>query len=75
MAVESQDIQPQKSDGVVTDDLVFIMIANAKKIGLSLMELNEFTVSDFIKLVNVYVGEDRPKARPATQEDIDRLLS
>jgi len=51
------------------------MIANAKKIGLSLMELNEFTVSDFIKLVNVYVGEDRPKARPATQEDIDRLLS
>lgn len=74
MAVESQDIQPQKSD-VVTDDLVFIMIANAKKIGLSLMELNEFTVSDFIKLVNVYVGEDRPKARPATQEDIDRLLS
>jgi len=51
------------------------MIANAKKMGLSLAELNEFTTDEFVRLVDVFVGDDAAGERWATQADIDRLLS
>jgi len=75
--VQAEDLNPQSSDSdEPQENLELIMIANAKKIGLSLVELNEFTVSEFMKLVNVYIGDDKPKSktRAATQADIDRLL-
>ena len=50
------------------------MIANAKKMGLSLVELNEFTTDEFVRLVDVFVGDDAAGERWATQADIDRLL-
>ena len=65
----------QTSSGGSTDDLELIMIVNAKRIGMSLAELNEFTVAEFIKLIDLYVGEDQPGSRSATQDDVDRLLS
>ena len=77
MEVQAEDLNPQPSDsGEPQENLELIMIANAKKIGLSLMELNEFTVSEFMKLVDIYIGDDKPqqKTRAATQADIDKLL-
>ena len=67
--------QPTNNSGGSTDDLELIMIANAKKIGLSLVELNEFTTAEFIKLIDLYIGDDHLGPRSATQDDINMLLS
>jgi hypothetical protein len=50
------------------------MIINAKHLGLSLDELNEFTVSDFIKLIDIYTGDNKKKPRKANQEDINKFF-
>lgn len=77
MEAQTEDLNRQPSDSnEPQENLELIIIANAKKIGLSLMELNEFTVSEFMKLVDIYIGDDKPqqKTRAATQADIDKLL-
>lgn len=66
--------QSQSDSGEPQKDLELIMIANAKKMGLSLVELNEFTTDEFVRLVDVFVGDDATGERWATQADIDRLL-
>lgn len=50
-----------------------IIIAQAKKMGLSLFELNEFRVQDFLDYAYAYRGKTDGK-KWATQEDIDRFF-
>lgn len=64
----------QTSDSNLIEDLELVMIVNAKKAGLSLEELNEFRVCDFIKFINIFTGEIKQKPKAATQEDIDKFF-
>lgn len=45
------------------------LLIMAKKVGLSFDELNLFTLNDFIKYINLYVGNDEEQG--ATQDDIN----
>lgn len=47
------------------------IIATAKRIGMSLQELDMLTLQDFLDIVHAYMGEDPDAPREATQEDID----
>jgi len=49
-------------------------LSNAKKMGLSLFELNLFRVRDFLEFTEIYT-ESESVDRTATQADIDRLLN
>src|SRR5690606_2129187 len=49
------------------------IIALARRIGLSIQELDLLTLQDFFDLVYAYVGDDPDAPREATQEDIDAL--
>lgn len=55
-----------------------LILANAKKMGLSFDELALFRVRDFLEFTDIYFGELGQKqgeqVREATQEDIDKLL-
>lgn len=55
-----------------------LILANAKKMGLSFDELALFRVRDFLEFTDIYFGELGQKqgeqAREAAQEDIDKLL-
>jgi hypothetical protein len=73
VAEELIDHKKKKSDGP-TEDLELTMIVNAKHMGLSLNELNEFTVSDFFKLVDIYTGENKKRPRKANQDDINKFF-
>ena len=72
--MEPEGPKQQANDPGEVEDLELIMIANAKKAGLTLGELNEFRVRDFIKFINIYTGAEKQKPRQATQEDIDRFF-
>lgn len=47
------------------------MLAIGKRIGLTLVELNELTVQDLFYLADSYTGASKDKPREATQDDID----
>jgi len=58
-----------------------LILANAKKMGLSFDELALFRVRDFLEFTDIYFGELKPnqrfakdEIRNATQADIDQLL-
>jgi len=55
------------------------LLATGKRIGLSFDEMNELTVNDLIKLVEIYVdmetGKQKPRRRMATQADIDAFFT
>ena len=55
-----------------------LILANAKKMGLSFDELALFRVRDFVEFTDIYFGDYSAKqgnrVREATQEDIDKLL-
>jgi len=73
--VEPEESNQQVSDnGSPVEDIEHLILANAKKIGLTFTELNELRVRDFIKIINAYAGEVKRGPRPATQEDIDRFF-
>jgi hypothetical protein len=50
-----------------------------KRAGLSFDEMNELTVNDLLKCVNIYVdmatGKRKPRRRMATQADIDAFFA
>jgi hypothetical protein len=58
-------------------DLELLVIG--KRAGLSFDEMNELTVNDLIKFVNIYVdmttGKQKPRRRMATQADIDAFFA
>ena len=46
------------------------------RLGFSLDEIRQLTMSDFVAITDVTYGEDdRAKVRDATQEDIDAFMS
>ena len=55
-----------------------LILANAKKMGMSFDELALFRVRDFLEFTDIYFGEvtqqQGDQVREATQEDIDKLL-
>ena len=55
-----------------------LILANAKKMGMSFDELALFRVRDFLEFTEIYFGEvtqqQGDQVREATQEDIDKLL-
>ena len=55
-----------------------LILANAKKLGMSFDELALFRVRDFLEFTDIYFGEvtqqQGEQVREATQEDIDKLL-
>jgi hypothetical protein len=58
-------------------DLELLVIG--KRAGLSFDEMNELTVNDLLKYVNIYVdmatGKRKPRRRMATQADIDAFFA
>ncbi|UYL93822.1 hypothetical protein NIIg97_gp14 [Geobacillus phage vB_GthS_NIIg9.7] len=58
-------------------DLELLVIG--KRAGLSFDEINELTVNDLLKYVNIYVdmetGKQKPRRRAATQADIDAFFA
>ncbi|KXS45601.1 MAG: hypothetical protein AWU54_337 [Candidatus Frackibacter sp. T328-2] len=67
----------KQSDEQLSDRLDLVLISNAKRIGISLQELNELRVRDFIEMVDIHCGdiENSKNTNQATQEDIDKLLA
>lgn len=63
LAGESKEEAPQDFDYELS------LLIMAKKVGLSFDELNLFTLNDFIKYINLYVGSDEEQG--ATQDDIN----
>jgi len=51
-----------------------LLLSNAKKMGLSLFELNLFRVRDFLEFTEIYC-DGEGATRTATQADIDALLN
>jgi hypothetical protein len=51
------------------------LLAIGKRTGLSFAEMNELRVRDLLAYADIYIGNKKPRARMATQEDIDRFFS
>lgn len=65
---------PKRTSSKLSDDLALGMLVTAKHMGLSFEELNLFSLTDFIKFSDMWIGEDPDAPRPATQADIDRFM-
>jgi hypothetical protein len=77
-----EEAEPQQNDGTAYEpperpDLELLVIG--KRAGLSFDEMNELTVNDLLKYVNIYVdmetGERKLRRRIATQADIDAFFA
>ena len=76
-----EESEQQTNDGTVYEppgrpDLELLVIG--KRAGLSFDEINELTVNDLLKYVNIYVdmetGKRKQRRRMATQADIDAFF-
>lgn len=63
--------RPRSNVGNRCDRTDINIIALARRIGLSIQELDLLTLQDFFDLVYAYMGDDPDVPREATQEDID----
>jgi len=70
--------KPKKANKPFEGRIDLLILANAKKMGLSFDELALFRVRDFLEFTDIYFGELEQKqgeqVREAAQEDIDKLL-
>ena len=69
--------KPKKANKPFEGRIDLLILANAKKMGLSFDELALFRVRDFLEFTDIYFGELQKRgeqAREAAQEDIDKLL-
>lgn len=55
-------------------DYELSVLVLAKKLKLSPEELNMFTLNEFMKYVNMYIGDDEQE-KEATQNDIDSFYA
>jgi hypothetical protein len=71
---QNVDIERDKPE---RPDLELLVIG--KRAGLSFEEINELTVNDLLKYVNIYVdmetGKRKQRRRMATQADIDAFFA
>lgn len=77
--VEVQDEPSQPTDNEQPDRLDLELLVMGKRSGLSFSEMNELTINDLIKFINIYVdtetGKRKQRRRMATQADIDALFA
>ncbi len=70
--------KPKQANKPFEGRIDLLLLANAKKMGLTFDELALFRVRDFIEFTDIYFGDYDAKqgdqVREATQEDIDKLL-
>lgn len=71
---ELEENKSQSKNEPISDRLDLILLSNAKHMGLSFQELNEFRVRDYLEFTDIYIGKKK-KVRKATQEDIDRFFA
>lgn len=73
--MEVEEGTSQNNDEEVHERLDLVILSNAKHMGLSFEELNEFTMNDFIIFSNIWLGDknDDTKPKKATQKDIDNF--
>jgi hypothetical protein len=50
------------------------LLAIGKRTGLSFAEMNELRVRDLLTYADIYMGDKKPRARMATQADIDAFF-
>lgn len=62
-------------NGAGLSDLEIMILAQAKRTGLSFVELNELRMCDFVVFMDFYIDGGTGRPRPATQEDIDRFFA
>lgn len=73
--VASKKLNPNEEEGSGTvKHFEISVLANAKRMGLTFMELNLFTMQEFIHFAEAYMGESEVE-RKATQKDIDRFYA
>jgi hypothetical protein len=74
---ESSENVDMERDKPERPDLELLVIG--KRAGLSFDEMNELTVNDLLKYVNIYVdmetGKRKQRRRMATQADIDAFFA
>jgi len=70
--------KPKKANKPFEGRIDLLLLANAKKMGLTFDELALFRVRDFVEFTDIYFDDYSAKqgdqVREATQEDIDKLL-
>lgn len=71
--INKEKEENKESEGLITERLDLFILVNAKKQGLSFLELNEFRVRDYIEFSDIYAGKVN-KTKIAKQEDIDDFL-
>ena len=64
----------KEAKSVRDEDITPWILSIAKKIGLSLVELNELTTQDFIDIISAYSDNKEDETRQATQEEIDKFF-
>jgi len=74
-----QDEPSQPTDIEQPERLDLELLVMGKRSGLSFDEINELTVNDLLKYVNIYVdmeaGKRKQRRRMATQADIDAFFA
>lgn len=62
-------------NGAGLTDFEIMILAQAKRAGLSFFELNELRMCDFVVFMDFFIDGGTGRPRPATQEDIDRFFA
>ncbi|MGG3776575.1 hypothetical protein [Geobacillus stearothermophilus] len=74
-----QDEPSQPTDIEQPERLDLELLVMGKRSGLSFSEMNELTINDLIKFINIYVdmetGKRKQRRRMATQADIDAFFA
>lgn len=52
-----------------------ILLVRAKQAGLSILEVNEYSIGELFTFIRLFFGAKEDKEQKATQTDIDRMLS
>lgn len=67
---KNKEKESEKSDCNIT----VLLYTLAKRIGLTLQELNEMSTQTLVDIISAYAGEDDSKPKEATQADIDSFF-
>jgi hypothetical protein len=64
----------QSSDKELNERVDLVILSNAKHMGLSFEELNEFTLNEFMIFSDIWLGKEKKnEVKKATQKDIDNF--
>jgi hypothetical protein len=64
----------QSSDKELNERVDLVILSNAKHMGLSFEELNEFTLNEFMIFSDIWLGKEKKnEVKKATQKDIENF--